>query len=161
MKRLDLFSLFKFLSIVAAGGLLWTVSGCARPGKVERELVSQITQKCGNRGSCRLQIDQLASFDWDRLYAFKYTATEQDRERALGTKDVGYRDLERQLVFLKDGKIVHQESESTNVEHPVKNEVVFDIPDAVAFKSYPRGTVFSINQLNGSSGPYYELSEVR
>jgi hypothetical protein len=104
------FSRCEFLFVIALG-ILSTLPGCARSGKLEREILSEIRQKCGDRGSCRIQIDRAALFDWDKMYAFKYTATEQDRERVLGTKDVGYRDLERQLVFLKDGKIVHQESE--------------------------------------------------
>jgi hypothetical protein len=92
------------------------------------------------------------------MYAFKYTATKQDREKALGMTDDGYRDLERQLVFLKNGKLVFQESEPTNAEHPIKNEVVFDIPDTESFKSYPHGTVFSVTALRSDSGPYFQLS---
>ena len=161
MKRGGASSGREFPFVIALCGILLTLPGCPRSGKVEQEIVSEISQKCGDRGSCRIQIDRAALFDWDKMYAFKYTATAQDRERVLGTKAVGYRDLERQLVFLKDGKVVHQESEPTNVEHPVRNEVVFDIPDSAAFKSYPHEAAFWVNRLSSSAGPYYELSEVR
>lgn len=161
MRSLAIFSTRRFLPVAVLGCSLFPLFGCSRSGKVETALVAQISRACAGQASCRIRIDQATSFDWDKMYAFKYTATEQDREHALGMKDIGYRDLERQIVFLKDGKIVHQESEPTNVEHPVKNEVVFDIPDAVAFKSYSRGTEFTVDRLNGKLGPYFQLREAR
>lgn len=148
------------LAIVALVCTLFCLSGCTRSGRLERSLISQISRTCRDQAQCRVSINQATWFDWDKMYAFKYTATKQDRETALGMKDDGYRDLERQLVFLKNGKIVFQESEPTNSEHPIKNEVVFDIPDAEAFKSFPREAVFSVNQARSEIGPYFQLSRV-
>jgi hypothetical protein len=163
MNRLSSVRFTWILSAIVLFGVcaLVALSGCSRSRKIEKKIIALIAHSCPDRASCRIRVDQATSFNWDRLYVFKYTATEKDREQALGMKDDGYRDLERQLVFLKNGKIVFQESEPTNVEHPIKDEVVFDIPDAAAFKSYANGAEFSVTQVTGESGPHYQLSQVR
>jgi hypothetical protein len=93
------------LAVVILAGMLLYLPGCTRSGKIERALVSQITQSCRHQAPCQIQVDQATWFDWDKMYAFKYTATEPDRQKALGMKDDGYRDLERQLIFLKNGNL--------------------------------------------------------
>ena len=142
--------------------LLHGLVGCSTSGPVERSIVRLIREQCRNQIPCQIRIEQATTFSWDKMYAFKYTATSKDREAALGIKDEGYRELERQLVFLSNGRIVYQESEPTNVEHLVKNEVVFDMPDEASFSSYPKGTVFSANEQRSSeSGPYYRLAQLK
>jgi hypothetical protein len=161
MKNACNLSTSKCFAVVILASMLLCLPGCTRSGKVERALVSQITQSCRDQAPCQIRVDQATWFDWDKMYAFKYTATEPDREKALGMKDDGYRDLERQLVFLKNGKIVFQESEPTNAEHPIKNEVVFDIPDAEASKSFSRETVFSVTKLRSEAGRYFQLNQMK
>jgi len=141
--------------------LLSGLVGCSTSGPVERSIVRLTREQCRNQTPCQIRIEQATAFSWDKMYAFKYTATSKDRDAALGVKDEGYRELERQLVFLKDGKIVYQESEPTNVEHLVRNEVVFDMPDDAFFRSYPLGTVFSATVLSSTAGPYYRLTPAK
>ena len=128
---------------------------------IETKIVSQIGQSCPDRASCRIRIRAITWFDWDKMYVFKYNATEADRERALGTRDRGFRELERQLVFTKGSTIVFQESEPKDIEGLVKNEVVFDIPDTASYKSYPPDAVFSVKEMRGKAGTYYELNQVQ
>jgi hypothetical protein len=136
------------------------MSGCARSGKMESALVLQIAQSCRMQSPCQIRIDSATDFDWGKMYVFQYNATKADRERALGMNDDGYQDLQRQLVFVNNGRIVFQESEPTNIEHPIKNEVVFDIPGTETFASYPRGTLFSVQQLSSEAGAYFKLTRV-
>src|SRR3954452_22674588 len=138
---------------VLAGAMLLGLSDCSGSTEFERKMVARI-QKCSDMANCRIQLSDVTAFDWDRLYAFKYTATEENRNQALGIKDEGFTEFLRQLVFVKDGKIVFQESEPTNIEGPMKNEVVFDIPDDSSFKSYPHEVLFSVLETNGKAGPY-------
>ena len=135
------------------------LSGCVGSRTMELKIVSSI-RECPDPVKCRVKLADLTNFDWDRMYAFKYVATKLDRELALGTKDQEFTELERQIVFVKDGRIVFQESEATNVEHPIKNEVIFDIPDDATSKSYVHGVVFSAIEKRGEDGPYFLLKQV-
>lgn len=53
--------------------------------------------------------------------------------------------------------MVHIEDEPTNVEHPIKNEVVFDIPDSAIYQAYGVDTSFKVSQESSEAGPYYVL----
>jgi hypothetical protein len=107
---------------------------------------------------CVISLGEITSFEWDICYVFRSTATRSDREAAMRVSDPGYRDLERQIVFLKTGKIVYQESGPTNPEHPIRDEVVFDMPPTVAFRSYSRGSSrFVVSQELDGNEPYYLL----
>ena len=145
---------------VLAGAMLLGLCDCSGSTEFESKMVALI-QKCSDMANCRIQLSDVTTFDWDRLYAFKYTATEENRNQALEIKDEGFTEFLRQLVFVKDGKIVFQESQPTNVEGLIKNEVVFDIPDDSSFKSYPHEVMFSVVEMSGKAGPYYLLKQVQ
>lgn len=138
--------------------ILVVASACTRRVSIEQKIVALIEAQCLDKTPCRIRIDQATPFKWDRIYVFKYTATQPDRDGVLGVKDQGYREMERQLVFMHDGKIAHEESEPTNVEHLLKNELVFDIPDNSFYKSYPSDTFFAVTKLESEDGRYYRLN---
>ncbi len=150
----------KSSSIVAASLLAFALFGCS-PGsrKLESKIARHI-EKCFGTRPCTIVLGNITSFDWDRFYAFKYTASQSDREKAMGVPDPHFKELMRQIIFLKAGQIVYQESEPTNVEHPIKNEVIFDIPDDSSFKVYSRNTRFAVSKQDGEDGKYYLLKQV-
>jgi hypothetical protein len=133
--------------------------GCGGPGKIERGIVKEI-RRCPQAKVCQVSIQAVTDFDWSMMYAFDLNSDAKDRERILGVKDEGFQELTRQLVFLRHGKIVHQENEPTNFEGPIRNDVVFDHPDDATYVSYPHDALFSVEEGQAQTGPYFVLKRI-
>jgi hypothetical protein len=146
---------------VATLCLFLALTGCERRGKVERGILREIHHSCAIKNSCTIRIKDFAAFDWDRMYFFTGQGTSQDRSDALGTREEGYREFEEQLVFLKNGRIVYQESEPTNIEKRVRNDVVFQSLGNQNFIFFEPKAVFSVSVEEGSDRPWYLLNEIR
>ena len=146
-----------FLILFSASfGLL---CGCFNRRGLEGKIITEIHSRCKNGSICSLRMSELTNFEWDKMYAFR-SASNLDVDQATGTKLHPYADLENLLVFTYQGKVVFQETEPFDVEHLVKDEVVFDIPEPAHYKVYGHDAVFSVSVLSSSYGPYYELAEV-
>jgi len=114
-------------------------------------------QKCPTPSNCRFAMNDVTPFDWDQFCAFKYSAGASDRRRALGVQSQSGPDLRRQFVFLKHGQIVFSETEPTNVEHPIKDEIIFEMPDDANFRCFARDIHFLVMQRTGPEGRYFLL----
>jgi hypothetical protein len=106
-----------------------------------------------------IRIRDFTAFDWDRAYFFNDATTEQDRTSALGTREEGYTEFEDQLVFLKNGYIVYQESEPTNIEKRMKNDIAFATPEGRNFTSFTPSAIFTVSTEEGSDGPWFLLKQ--
>lgn len=63
------------------------------------------------------------------MFYFEYGVAPSDRERAVGTS-FNTRELQRQLVFLRDGKVIDNEFLPTDVEKPIANQIVFETDES-------------------------------
>ena len=139
--------------------LAFSLTGCSlRSRKVESKLVDRIGH-CPNMETCVVEISEGTTFDWDRAYTFKYNACRAEREQAIGLPDAHFKELMRQMVVTKLGRVVYEESEPTNVEHPIKDEVIFDIPDGKSYQAYYRNTRFRVSKQDSEWGAYYLLKQ--
>ena len=143
------------------GSILCFLLGCSGSRGLENRMVTRIENNCASSPKCTLRMKDVTEFAWDRMYAFKYTASEKEVEDALGVKPGVFRELQRKLVFTKNGRIVFQEDEPTNVEHPIKDEVVFDIPDNASYRVYGPEVAFNVSKMTSEAGPYYELTQIK
>lgn len=132
--------------------LIALLVGCSAERTVESSIVGRIAA-CRAQQPCVVSLRDMAPFEWDVCYAFNPATTRADREAAMGTSDPGFREFEPQLVFLKNGSVVHEESRATNVEHPVRGEVVFALGDDANFRRYDRSATFSVSEQHGPEGP--------
>jgi hypothetical protein len=136
--------------------LLLLVLSCSGSRQFESAVVERI-HKCPARSNCRFAMTEVTRFDWDRFCAFKYTATASDRRKALGVQSRRSPDLQRQFVFMKGDRIVFSETEPTNVEHPIRDELIFEMPDAASFRCFARNASFQAIERAGSQGRYFLL----
>ena len=104
-----------------------------------------------------IRIRDLTDFSWDQMYVFKYLATEKEVKRTLGTALPQYGEFMRKIVFMNHGKIVLYEEYDSNVEHPVDNEVVFDIADTDFERSYGPNAAFQVSVVELEDVHYFEL----
>jgi len=137
-------------------GLCLLLSSCRRKN-LEARIASNLKQ-CSYEKPCRLKLSDLTPFDWDRGYSF-YNGSKSDREKVLGVEDIGYQQDERQLVFLKDGRVIFQEGDENGVEAPTENELIFgpDTPrSGLLYSTFHHDDAFLVREMRSQNGIYYE-----
>lgn len=106
---------------------LWV--GCNRTKvdrlSVEGKLGAAISRQCGTARNCKVRLSDLTPFKWDRMFYFDYGVAPPERRRAVGVS-FDTHELERQIVFLRAGKVIDNEFLPTNVERPIANQIVFE-----------------------------------
>jgi len=145
----------------AALCLLVALAGCDQHGSVERAILHQIHRSCASEHPCLVRVRDNTSFSWDKAFFFNDATTEQERTNALGTGDVGFSELQDQLVFLRDGRVVYQESEPTNIEKNLKDQIGFEALDGKNFTFFVPDVVFQVSVESGPDGPWYLLRPTR
>ena len=133
----------------------------SKPGPIERKIAAKIAA-CKDQAPCRIVISEITDFQWDRMFAFKYVATREQVQQALGTPPPQYTEFTRKIVFLNHGTVVYMEEDPTNVEHPTAGEVSFDIPDSAVYRAYDRErAVFLARKETEEAGVFYELDSTQ
>jgi hypothetical protein len=149
----------KSCSLSAALFFFLALVGCERPGKVESGILREIRRSCLGANPCSIRMKDFTPFQWDRAFFFSDAASEQDRSNALGTREEGYTEFEDQLVFLKNGRIVYQESEPTNVEKQMKDGIAFAGPEDRNFSAFAVNAVFRVSIEDGPDGRWFLLKQ--
>ncbi len=128
----------------------------------EKRIVAQI-KACANKSNCLVSIGDITDFKWDTLYVFKYNATYNDVQKAIGTKPPNYTEITRKIIFTLKGSIVYFEELPTDVSGVIENEVVFNIPDTKTYKSYTIDSAnFHVTSEEIRKGEYfYELNQIK
>ena len=117
-------------SLIAIASLtaLSLLAGCRRQdaGPVDDKAVHEIRQLCGDRADCDVHLHDLMPGKWDTFYEFGPYQDQEDINEVLGTTTVHASNLQRILVFSRDGKVVKVRYSDFGVERPMDGEVVFD-----------------------------------
>ena len=128
---------------------------------VQRKLVRQIEQTCTAGDSCRVRMRDVTGFAWDRMLVFAVGVTPAERKKAVGVEGVETIDLDGELVFTNDGKIVHQEPLPEGVEEPIKNEIWFaELTNTGQYATYSSDVVFRVARSTSRNGPSFSLSPI-
>jgi len=141
-----------------AAALLPLLSSCGpHQGMIAHSVVREVRQRCHPVTPCSIQLRHLTPFDWDKGFYFNDATTEEERTRTLGVKDENYQEMEDQYVFLKNGKVVHQENEPTNVEGNLPDEIGIVTPEGQNIASFESNATFTVSWESGSNGPWFLL----
>lgn len=134
---------------------------CSRSGIIERKIGERI-ENCQDI-PCVIKIEELTKFEWDKMYVFSYGVSLDEIERTLGTSFSDYVEFKRRMVFLKDGRIIHREDETTDIEGMADGEVVFDgMEKEPSHISFTRdGAVFVAEKYYKSRETTYVLRQVK
>ena len=146
--------------MVIVAGVITIVLCCSSSRKFEMKMVSAIVANCQGHGECTLRPKDVTNFQWDRMYAFDYSARESEVEQILGTKYHWGGEFHRKIIFMKGSKIVFHEEEPTDVEYRLKDEVAFDFAPNTDYKLYSHDVIFKVSKHWGRNGIYYKLTEV-
>jgi hypothetical protein len=141
--------------------LALTCCSDSKPGPIETKIAAKISA-CKDQAPCRIVMSEITDFQWDRMYAFKYVATLEQVQQALGTPPPQHTEFTRKIVFLNYGTVVYMEEVPANVEHRTAGEVSFDIPDSAVYRAYDRErAVFLARKETEEAGVIYELESTQ
>ena len=154
--RRPLVSALAVLCLVGCALLAWCYFRSS--GTLEGKIAAGI-RRCPVGKPCRIKVSGFTPFEWDRAYMF-YSASKSEREELLGTADPSYQEGVRQFVFLKDSKIVFQESEPSNFEGPSENELIIgddtERPPPI-YSTFSYDAEFVATERESQYGPCYNL----
>jgi hypothetical protein len=128
------------------------------PLSIEGKLVTRIKATCSDSSNCTIRLKDVTAFTWDRVYVFNYAARQSEIEKVIGAPFPPYEEFKRSMIFLNGGTVVYSEVEATDIESPINNQVIFDVTDRGAYRSYSSESQFEVKrkQLRGDTY-YYEL----
>jgi hypothetical protein len=130
--------------------------------QVQRQLIRHIEHNCSPGKPCQLCLRDITSFDWDWMYVFAVGVSPVERRKVVGVDGVETSDLEGELVFTKDRRIVHQEPVPEGIEEPIKNEIWFsERVNTGQHATYSSDVEFLVIQGTSKNGPTFSLSPVR
>lgn len=101
------------------------ISGCFMLRSIERRIGERI-DNCQPNTDCIIKIAGITDFQWDKMFVFDYGVPFNEIQKHTGTEYGSYEEFKRQLVFINDGKIIHQENLLTHVSEMVDGAVQFD-----------------------------------
>lgn len=142
--------------ILLATSFALILSSCdSKTKSLEKKLLTQI-KTCANKSDCKVSIEDVTSFEWDKFYVFKYNATYQDVEKVIDSKPIRYTEFTRKWIFTLKGNVVYFEELPTDISGVIENEVIFDIPNTETFKSYPiESATFTVKKEEIKTGKYF------
>jgi len=156
--------LFKYAAVatcvvLAVAYLAFLLLSPQDPGSIDRAAVKHIHALCGLRTDCEVTFRDIAKGDWDNFYEFGYSVSQAKVNQVLKTRSVGVSDLQRVLVFVKDGKIVRKSYGDTGQGQPLANQIEFSgtYQDGwIKFSADTRFKVLTCDTKEGGNfgGPY-------
>jgi len=108
--------------LVAGLSALVAIAACHRgvtTTSIEGRIGRAITDRCQAAAKCVIHLRDLTPFEWDRMFYFDYSVSPAARRSAVGMP-FDTEELRRQLVFLRNGRVVRNDLLPTDVEKPVE-----------------------------------------
>jgi hypothetical protein len=150
------------------------LSGCGKQsaGLIDLRAAHEIRKICAGRTDCNVRLNELMPGKWDSFYEFGPYEDQDDIDQVLGPSHVHASNMQRILVFSRDGKITKVHYSDFGVERPMDGEVVFDeefrssVPFWVKYSSDQVLRVTYCDTNNGvpfwrpGTGTYYLLTPV-
>src|SRR5437588_11766583 len=91
---------------------------------VEGKLVARINSTCQDSSVCTIRVRDVTNFDWDKMYVFKYTATSDQMNKAVGLPLPPYEEFKRKIITVSAGKDIYSEAEPTDLEKAIDQTLV-------------------------------------
>jgi hypothetical protein len=130
------------------------------PNSIEGKLVTAINTTCRESSTCTIRLRDVTDFNWDRVYVFT-TTSQSEIEKVIGAPFPGYQEFQRSIIFFNGGKIVYSESLPTDIERPLKNQVMFDIAGRSNYRVYSSESQFEVERKNDERAVYYKLTLIQ
>jgi hypothetical protein len=140
--------------LVAVLSVLVAIAACnrgVRPTSIEGRIGRAITDRCQPAAKCVIQLREVTPFEWDRMFYFDYSVSPAARRSAVGVP-FDTAELQRQLVFLRNGQVVRNDLLPTDVEKPVENELAFKGDEKADWLTCDRAAEFEVTRDSFGTG---------
>ena len=117
---------FAIVGFLVFGALVLTLFGGQSPGLVDATMAKNIRHLCAEKPACQFRLQDVLPGDYDLFYEFGPYQQQEDLSRELGPNVVPRSELQRLLVFSKDGHITQTQYADFGVQRPMNGEVVFE-----------------------------------
>jgi hypothetical protein len=154
------------LLLAVLGNFFWSLF-MPGAGRVDAVAARRIHQVCGFNSECKVRIGDLFDGSWDTVYEFGYDVPQSQIDQVLGGHIVQARDLQRVLVFERNGQPIRVQYAKGGIEKPLEGEIDFGAEhhreqnwamyrhdDSVRVNS------FRVDPSDANSGSYYVLSSM-
>lgn len=141
-------------NIYVIGCLFLLFTSC---DSIDNKIIAEYKKQTSITDSCIINISNHVDFEWDKLYAIKYTVVnEKDLPQSINKRLADINELKDKLIFTLNDSIVYYEEHRINIEKVKKNEVIFDIPDTSVYKVYPKEkAIFRVMRIEKPIQYYY------
>jgi uncharacterized lipoprotein NlpE involved in copper resistance len=148
--------------LLAVLGVL-ILTGCKNnDNKLYSSAKAYIDKNCDN-GSANVILSDLTDFDWERALVFEYPTTQKEIEDAIGIKYTKSLDLVSGIIFVKEGKIVYDETFSKDFDGKSEFFVYANIgsTNRPKLKVFGSGAVFKCGKEKSKQyGYHYWLESI-
>lgn len=147
--------------LVPLACLLVISCNSSKPGPFETKMLQAIAA-CKDQSQCVLRMSDIAPFAWDKMYACKYTVGSAELEKTIGARLDKFAALQDRIIFMNGTTVMLHEEEPTDVERPMTDGILFDIPDTTDCQSYDHSVRFNVKrESREDSSQFYELTQIR
>ncbi len=128
--------------------------GCqSQPESLVRK---KIIEECQSEKSCVIKMEDFTNFQWDKLYVFNEGVTLPFINNELGFRYEDYTEFEKVMIFVKDEKITHKESENYNPSGRAESSIWFNLPSN-GYGVFTPEDEFRVTQERIDGKVYYTL----
>ena len=152
--------------VLVLGSFFWTLLAPGA-GRVDAVASHRIYQLCGFEAQCKVRIGDIFGGDWDTFYEFGEEVPQATIDRVLGDHTVQAKDLQRVLVFARNGHVSQVKYAQSGVDNPFEGQIAFESErhreQRVVRYDHDtelRVTAYPVDPANKRRGIYYVLSTV-
>jgi len=136
---------------------------CSKYKKTEFEkgIELKYNSVCKDTNTCAINIKEVTSFAWDKMYVFKTTASLEIVNEALGFNYPYFEDVAERVIFIKDKKVVYHDDYYPTFDDDVYTSLVFTLSNETSFKSFSADSaIFKIEKKEiENKQTYFVLSQ--
>jgi hypothetical protein len=154
------------LLLAVLGNFFWSLI-MPGAGRVDAVAARRIRQVCGFNSECKVRLGDLFDGNWDTVYEFGYNVSQSEIDQVLGGHIVRAHDLQRVLVFERQGKPIRVQYARGGVEKPLEGEIEFEAEHhreqnwaMYRHDEWVRVNSFRVDPADAGSGTYYVLSSM-
>jgi hypothetical protein len=116
-----------------------------------------IEQTCNGLDSCKINMSEIMTFDWDKMYVFKSGATLEQINEVIGFEYPYFEDIAYRVIFTKSNSVVFHEDDFPYPENKAVRKINFAFPNnSINYLAFKRDSaVFTVKKnVYNNEGSY-------
>ena len=137
--------------------LILVLTSCKNNNSIELKIIKKI-KSCG---TCKINLNEVTDFTWDKVYIFYNATPIEEIEKAIGCKYDNYKEFSRPWIFIKNNTIIYYENNPLDIENIKENEIIFyEEIDTLRYNIFYPSDLFIQIHKKESGISYYVLKKI-